>query len=323
MYNVSSSPHVKSPITTRAIMGDVIIALLPPAVFGIINFSNLFGIEYGVRSALLILITVAACVLSEFVFNKITKRASTLDDLSAIVTGMILALNLPCTFTYWKAALGGVFAIIIVKQLFGGLGQNFMNPALGARCFLVLSFAGNMTAFYPEMYKIVDGVSQATPLTAMKNGESVNLLSMFVGTHAGTIGETSIIALLIGALYLVINKIIDLRIPLTYIIVFSICIMFFNGKTDITFLLEHLCGGGLIFGAFFMATDYCTSPMTKSGRIIFGICLGVLTAIFRTYGNTAEGVSFAIIFCNLLVPLIEKITIPKAFGIVKVKKEGR
>ena len=219
--------------------------------------------------------------------------------------------------------LGGAFAIIIVKQLFGGLGQNFMNPALGARCFLVLSFAGNMTAFYPEMYRVVDGVSQATPLTALKAGENVDLLSMFIGTHAGTIGETSIIALLLGALYLVINKIIDLRIPMTYIVVFSICIMLFNGQTDITFLLKHLCGGGLIFGAFFMATDYSTSPMTKNGRILFGICLGVLTAIFRTFGNTAEGVSFAIIFCNLLVPLIEKITIPKAFGMVKEKKEGK
>ena len=262
-------------------------------------------------------------MISEYIFDLITKRPSTIGDLSAVVTGMILALNLPCTFPYWKAMLGGAFAIIIVKQLFGGLGQNFMNPALGARCFLVLSFAGNMTAFYPEMYRVVDGVSQATPLTALKAGENVDLLSMFIGTHAGTIGETSIIALLLGALYLVINKIIDLRIPITYIVVFSICIMLFNGQTDITFLLKHLCGGGLIFGAFFMATDYSTSPMTKNGRILFGICLGVLTAIFRTFGNTAEGVSFAIIFCNLLVPLIEKITIPKAFGMVKEKKEGK
>ena len=202
--------------------------------------------EYGIRSALLILLTVAACVISEYIFDLITKRPSTIGDLSAVVTGMILALNLPCTFPYWKAMLGGAFAIIIVKQLFGGLGQNFMNPALGARCFLVLSFAGNMTAFYPEMYRVVDGVSQATPLTALKAGENVDLLSMFIGTHAGTIGETSIIALLLGALYLVINKIIDLRIPITYIVVFSICIMLFNGQTDITFLLKHLCGGGLI-----------------------------------------------------------------------------
>ena len=237
---------------------------------------------------------------------------------------MILALNLPCTFPYWKAALGGVFAIIIVKQLFGGLGQNFMNPALGARCFLMLSFAGNMTAFYPTDVSGIDATSSATPLTALKNvGESSSsLLDMFIGNHAGTIGETSIIALLIGALYLVVKNVIDLRIPLTYIVVFAICIMLFNGKTDIDFLAMHLCGGGLIFGAFFMATDYTTSPITKKGRYIFGACLGILTAIFRTFGNTAEGVSYAIIFCNLLVPLIEKCTIPRAFGIVK-QKGGR
>ena len=196
-----------------------------------------------------------------------------------------------------------------------------MNPALGARCFLMLSFAGNMTAFYPTGVKGVDAATSATPLTALKNvGESSSsLLDMFIGNHAGTIGETSIIALLIGAIYLTVRKIIDLRIPLTYIVVFAICIMLFNKSTDINFLAMHLCGGGLIFGAFFMATDYATSPITKTGRYIFGICLGLLTAIFRTFGNTAEGVSYAIIFCNLLVPLIEKWTIPKAFGIAKQK----
>ena len=278
MYNVSSSPHVKAKVTTMSIMRDVIIALLPATIFGIYNSANLFGIKYGIHSALLIILTVITCVASEYIYNKITNNPVSIFDLSAVVTGMILALNLPCTFPYWKAALGGVFAIIIVKQLFGGLGQNFMNPALGARCF--------------------------------------------IGNHAGTIGETSIIALLIGALYLVVKKVIDLRIPLTYIVVFAICIMLFNGKTDIDFLAMHLCGGGLIFGAFFMATDYTTSPITKTGRYIFGACLGILTAIFRTFGNTAEGVSYAIIFCNLLVPLIEKCTIPRAFGIVK-QKGGR
>jgi RnfABCDGE-type electron transport complex D subunit len=324
MYNVSSSPHVKAKMTTQIIMRDVILALLPAAIFGIYNYSNLFGIKYGIHSALLIVYTIATCVISEFLFNKITKRKNTLNDLSAIVTGMILALNLPCTFPYWQAMLGGVFAIIVVKQLFGGLGQNFMNPALAARCFLVLSFAGTMTAFYPTGVKGVDAATSATPLTALKNvGESsATLLDMFIGNHSGTIGETSIIALLIGAIYLVVRKIIDLRIPLTYIAVFSICIMLFNGSTDLVFLAQHLCGGGLIFGAFFMATDYTTSPITKRGRYIFGVCLGVLTAIFRTFGANAEGVSFAIIFCNLLVPLIEKYTIPKAFGIVK-KKGGR
>ena len=321
MYNVSSSPHVKAKMTTSSIMRDVIIALLPATIFGIYNYSNLFGIKYGIHSALLILVTVITCVASEYIYNLITDSPVTIFDLSAVVTGMILALNLPCTFPYWKAALGGAFAIIIVKQLFGGLGQNFMNPALGARCFLMLSFAGNMTAFYPTDVSGVDAATSATPLTALKNiGESSSsLLDMFIGNHSGTIGETSIIALLIGALYLTVKKIIDLRIPLTYIAVFAICIMLFNGSTDINFLAMQLCGGGLIFGAFFMATDYSTSPITKKGRYIFGICLGLLTAIFRSFGNTAEGVSYAIIFCNLLVPLIEKWSIPKAFGVVKAK----
>lgn len=322
MYNVSSSPHTKAKMTTQSIMRDVIIALLPATIFGIYNYSTLFGIKYGIHSAFLILITVISCVASEYIYTTITDQKITIFDLSSVVTGMILALNLPCTFPYWMAALGGAFAIIIVKQLFGGLGQNFMNPALGARCFLMLSFAGSMTAFYPADVSGVDAATSATPLTALKNiGESSSsLIDMFLGNHSGTIGETSIIALLIGALYLTVRKIIDLRIPLTYIAVFAICILLFHGRWDTNFLLTHLCGGGLIFGAFFMATDYTTSPITKSGRYIFGICLGLLTAIFRTFGNTAEGVSYAIIFCNLLVPLIEKWSIPKAFGI---KKGGR
>ncbi len=324
MYHVSSSPHVKAKMTTQSIMRDVIIALLPTSIFGIYNYNHLFGIKYGIHSAILILITVITCVASEYIYEKITDMEVTIFDYSAVVTGMILALNLPATFPYWKAALGSAFAIIIVKQLFGGLGQNFMNPALGARCFLVLSFAGDMTAFYPTDVTRIDAATSATPLTALKNvGESsASLLDMFLGNHAGTIGETSIAALLLGALYLVIKKVIDLRIPLTYLAVFSVCIMLFSGNQDIQFLLTHLCGGGLIFGAFFMATDYTTSPITKRGRYIFGICLGVLTAVFRVFGNTAEGVSYAIIFCNLLVPLIEKWSVPRAFGVVK-RKGGR
>lgn len=322
MYYVSSSPHIKSKMTTRNIMLDVIIAMLPAAVFGIVNAGILFGGYYAFRSAMLIVVVCATCVLSEYIYEKVTNRKVTTEDLSAIVTGMILALNLPVTFPFWMAILGGVFAIIVVKMLFGGLGQNFMNPALGARCFLVLSFAGEITAFFPEKFQIVDGVSQATPLTAMKGGEAVDLMTMFIGNHAGTIGETSVIALLIGAAYLVCRKVIDLRISLTYIGVFAVCILLFGGNGfDMNFLAKHICGGGLIFGAFFMATDYTTSPITMKGRFVYGACLGVLTALLRTFGNTAEGVSFAIIFCNLLVPLIEKITIPKAFGMENLKKE--
>ncbi len=319
MYYVSSSPHTKAKLTTQRIMLDVVLAMIPAALFGIYNATNLFGTKYGIRTLLLIVATIASCLVSEWIFNKITKRENSLFDLSAVVTGMILALNLPCTFPFWKAILGGAFAIIIVKQLFGGLGQNFMNPALGARCFLALSFAADMTAFFPKGVVGVDAVSGATPLTALKNAgdTTTSIMDLFIGNYAGTIGETSVIALLVGVLYLVVRKIIDLRIPLTYIAVFAVCIMLFNKSTDVEFLARHIFGGGLVFGAFFMATDYTTSPITKRGRYIFGICLGVLTAIFRTFGANAEGVSFAIIFCNLLVPLIEKYTIPRAFGIVK------
>lgn len=327
MLNVSSHPHIKSNLSTRKIMALVILSLLPTSLFGIFNFTSLFGFKYGIRCILLIVITIASCVLSEFIFCKITKREITIGDLSAVVTGLILALNLPCTLPYWMAALGGVFAIVIVKMVFGGLGQNFMNPALGARCFLVLSFAGYMTKFYPTDVSKIDAMSSATPLTSIKatGTTDTSLFEMFIGHHSGTIGETSILALLIGALILVIFKVIDLRIPLTYIISFAIFIMLFNKSTDFIYLLQQLCGGGLIFGAFFMATDYTTSPMSKSGRIIYGICLGLLTAILRTFGASAEGVSFAIIICNLLVPIIEKFTVPRAFGIKrrKLKKEAK
>ncbi|MBR3644952.1 MAG: RnfABCDGE type electron transport complex subunit D [Lachnospiraceae bacterium] len=323
MYYVSSSPHVKSKITTQGIMLDVIIAMIPAAAFGVINNASMFGMQYGIRAALLIAVVVATCILTEFGYQTLTKRTVTTKDLSAVVTGMILALNLPVTLPFWMAILGGVFAILVVKQLFGGLGQNFMNPALGARCFLVLSFAGPMTAFFPKNSSTVDSVSSATPLTALKAGETPDLMTMFLGTHAGTIGETCVVALLAGGAYLLIKKIIDWRIPVVYIVTFTLCLAIFSGKgIDISFIARHLCGGGLVFGAFFMATDYTTSPITGKGKIIYGICLGIMTALLRVFGNTAEGVSFAIIFCNLLVPLIEKISIPKAFGLEN-EKGGR
>ena len=325
MFNVSSNPHVKDKITTQKVMLCVIIALMPTTLFGVYNYTSMFGLEYGLRTILLIVACVAVCVLSEYLFNKVTKRPNTVGDLSAVVTGMILALNLPVTLPLWMAMVGSAFAIVVVKMVFGGLGQNFMNPALGARCFLVLSFAGPMNNFFPDKWKVIDGVSSATPLTQIKTGVgNPSLLKMFIGQHSGTIGETSIAALLIGAIFLLVMKIIDLRIPLTYLVSFAIFIMLFNKSTDMTFLAKELCGGGLVFGAFFMATDYSTSPITKNGRIVYGICLGLLTAILRVFGSTAEGVSFAIIICNLLVPIIEKITFPKAFGITKkTSKEGK
>lgn len=326
MFNVSSNPHVKDRITTQKVMLYVIIALLPTTIFGIFNYTSLFGLKYGLRTIIMVVYCVAVCVVSEYLFNKITKRPNTVGDLSAVVTGMILALNLPVTLPFWMAMVGCAFAIIVVKMLFGGLGQNIMNPALGARCFLVLSFAGPMNKFFPTDVSKVDAVTSATPLTQIKTtGEtSTSLFNMFIGHHSGTIGETSIVALLIGAIFLLITKIIDFRIPFTYIISFAVFIMLFNQPTDLYYLGEQICGGGLVFGAFFMATDYSTSPITKNGKYVFGICLGLLTAILRTFGSTAEGVSFAIIICNLLVPIIEKITFPKAFGIKEnATKEGK
>lgn len=302
LLNVSSSPHVRSTLTTKKVMLYVIIALLPACFFGIYNF--------GFNAALLILVTTASCVATEYVFNLITKRKQSINDLSAVVTGILLALNYPSTLPWYLAIIGGMFAIFFVKMVFGGLGQNFMNPALGARCFMVISFAGYMTNF-----PVIDEVATATPLAMIKAGESYALFKMFIGTTSGTIGETSALAILIGALFLVATGIIDLTIPGTYILSFSAFILAFGGRGfDLTFLLAHILGGGLLLGAFFMATDYVTSPITTKGRVIYGIILGILTGLFRIYGQSAEGVSFAIIFSNLLVPLIDKISMPTPFG---------
>lgn len=310
LLNVSSSPHVREKDNTTKIMLCVIISLLPASLFGIFNF--------GYKALVLILITIASCVASEWIFEKIVHKKSTINDLSSVVTGLLLALNLPHTLPWWQAVLGGVFAIVVVKMLFGGLGQNFMNPALGARCFLLISFTGSMTSF------TYDGVTGATPLALLKSGESVDTMRMLLGTEAGTIGETSVIALLIGAIFLIMMGIIDLRIPGAYIVTFALFVLLFGGHGfDGNYLVAQLCGGGLMLGAFFMATDYVTSPITPAGKIIFGIILGILTGIFRIFGASAEGVSYAIIFGNLLVPLIERITVPRAFGIARKKGGDR
>ena len=308
LLNISSSPHVRDKSSTKSIMWDVFLALMPAAIFGIYNFSVK---PRNINAILLIVVCIATCVLTEYIWQKAMKLPLTVSDGSAAVTGLLLALNLSSTFPIWMAIIGSVFAIIIVKQLFGGLGQNFMNPALGARCFLMVSFAGQMTSF------TYDGVTGATPLAQIKMGTGTpKLLDMFLGTTGGTIGETSVVALLIGAAYLVARKVISLRIPVTYIVTFAIFAILF-GQHDIMYLAKELCGGGLILGAFFMATDYVTSPITPKGQIVFGIILGVLTGVFRIFGASAEGVSYAIIISNLLVPLIERVTIPVPFG-----KEG-
>lgn len=298
---VSSNPHIRSSVSTSSIMLAVIIALLPAAGFGIYNF--------GLDALIIICVTVATCVLTELVYEKLMKKKVTIGDFSAIVTGLLLALNLPSTVPWWICVIGGVFAILVVKMLFGGLGQNFMNPALGARCFLVISFTSIMTNFECDAY------SGATPLALLKEGSAVNIRDMVIGKIPGTIGETSMIALMIGACFLLLLGVIDLRVPGSYIVTFVIFIVLFGGQgLNFSYICAHLAGGGLMLGAFFMATDYVTRPVTKKGQYLFGILLGLLTGIFRIFGPSAEGVSYAIILGNLVVPLIEKITIPKPFG---------
>ena len=316
LYHVSSSPHVRAKDSTSRIMLYVIIALLPTSLFGIYNF--------GLKALLLILITIAACVATEWIFDKIVHKKNTIGDLSAVVTGLLLALNLPVSLPWWESVIGGVFAIAIVKCIFGGLGQNFMNPALGARCFLLIAFAADMTNFNVTRNG-VDVYTGATPLALIRESgiSAVNVRDMLVGNTAGTIGETSVIAILIGAIILILLGVIDLKIPGAYIITFAVFMFFFGAsRFDFSYVVAQLCGGGLMLGAFFMATDYVTSPITPKGKIIFGICCGLLTGIFRCFGANAEGVSFSIILSNILVPLIERFTVPRAFGQVKEAKKN-
>ena len=298
---VSSNPHIRANDSTDNIMLSVVIALMPATLFGVWNF--------GWYAAVIVFVCVLVAVLSEHIFCKICKKPTTIKDMSAVVTGLLLALNLPPHFPLWMAAVGSVFAIVVVKMLFGGLGQNFMNPALGARCFLMISFARYMTDFTCDAY------TGATPLAAMKAGESVNILDMVIGKTCGTIGETSMIAIVLGACFLIARGVIDLKIPGMYLLSFAAFITVFGGHGfDVSLICAHISGGGLMLGAFFMATDYVTRPITKGGQYLYGIILGILTGIFRLYGPGAEGVSYAIIIGNLLVPLIEKLTFPKAFG---------
>lgn len=300
LFKVSSNPHIRSRVATNGIMMSVIIALMPAAGFGIYNF--------GPRALAVIAVTIASTILTEYFFG-LYKKKLTITDLSAVVTGLLLALNLPVTIPLWMAALGGVFAILVVKMLFGGLGQNFMNPALAARCFLLISFPTAMTSFD------CDAFTGATPLAALKAGEAVNVLDMVVGRTGGTIGETSAIAILIGACLLILLGVIDLRIPGSYIVTFVLFVGLFGGHGfHPAYLAAQLSGGGLMLGAFFMATDYVTRPITIKGQYVFGIFLGLMTGILRIFGPGAEGVSYAIILGNLLVPLIERYTKPTAFG---------
>lgn len=309
---VTSSPHFRSERTVRKEMGDVIIALLPTFLVGVYFF--------GIRALLLTAISVLSCVIFEFITNKMMKREVTITDLSAVVTGMLLAFNIPVSLPIWQLVLGAFFAIVVCKQIFGGLGQNIVNPALGARAFLLASWPKAMSNFTLPTPKSMDiQASATTSATVLSGGNVPSLWDMFIGNMPGCIGEVSALALLIGAIYLLLRKVINLRIPLAYILTASVLLVLF--KKDLNQLPVQLLSGGLMLGAFFMATDYTTTPVTPRGEIIFGVGCGILTAIIRVFGGYPEGVSYSILLMNLCVPLIEKFTKPNVFGVKKVRKE--
>lgn len=307
---VNSSPHIRSEVTTQRLMQDVIIALIPAAFAGVYFF--------GLRAALLIAVTVISSVGSEFLIRKALKRDNTIKDLSAAVTGLILALNLPPELPLWMAVIGSFFAIVIVKQLFGGLGYNFLNPALAARAFLIVSYGARMTTWKPPLTYAadVDVLSYATPLGALKEGgELPGLIDMFLGNIGGSLGETSALALIIGGIYLIARGVISWHIPVIYIGTVGLLAWIigpdgvFTGNP-----FFHILAGGLMLGAIFMATDYTTSPMTKKGTVIYAVGCGILTMLFRLFTNMPEGVSYAILLMNVSVPMIDRYTKPARFG---------
>ncbi len=311
---VSASPHVRTKDTTRGIMLDVIIALIPALVAAVVIF--------GPRVLAVTATTVISAVLSEFVARKVMKRHNTIGDLSAVVTGLILAFNLPVSIPLWLAAVGSFVAIVIVKQMFGGIGQNFANPAIVARIFLLISSGQAMGNWVVPLSWKTQAVTGATPLAVIggESGEALpSLMDMFLGVRGGCLGETCSLALVIGGIYLIARKVISPKIPLAFIGTVAV-VMLIAGKFDFEFLAYQLMGGGLLLGAFFMATDYSTSPIKSNAKIVFGIGCGLLTCVIRLFAALPEGVSFAILIMNLLVPHIETIMAPKPFGTVKEKK---
>lgn len=309
-FIMSSSPHLHTNSTTQKIMLDVIIALLPAAAVGVFFF--------GINAAIVLVTAVAAAVASEWAFEKITKKRNTTGDWSAVVTGLLIALNMPPRIPLWMVVIGSAFAIIIVKQMFGGLGKNFVNPALAARCFMLIAWTGAMTTFCEPLS---DAVSSATPLAVMKDGAAGVLPSLWqclLGFKAGTIGEVSAIALIVGFVYLLARRVVSIKIPAAYIVSFAVLTLLFGKNAfDAEYLAYQLLTGGLLLGAFFMATDYTTTPTTSKGMIIFGIGCGVLTFLIRRFGGYPEGVSFSILLMNLASPLIERFTVPTSFGNIK------
>ncbi len=316
--NVSASPHIKSPKTTTGIMLDVIIALVPALIASFFLF--------GPKALAVTVVCVATCVLSEFLSRKVMKKDNTISDLSAVVTGLLLAFNLPSTIPLWMAAVGSVISIVVVKQFFGGIGQNFVNPALAGRIILLTSFPTAMATWTKPLTWQTQAVTTASPLAQMYNdaGEftSENLptiTDMLIGNRAGCLGEVCAIGLIFGGIYLVIRKVISPVIPLVFVGTVGVFMAVYSGF-DMQFVSYQLLSGGLLIGAIFMATDYTTSPIGVKGKMIFAIGCGLVTSLIRIFGNLPEGVSFAILLMNILTPHIERLTTPKPFGTVKEKK---
>lgn len=300
-YFVSLAPHIRSNDTVQRIMLDVLIALVPAAIASVYFF--------GLYSLAIMAVSVGACVLSEYVFQKLMKKPIQIKDLSAVVTGILLAFNVPAGAPLWMVAFGGIFAIIIVKECFGGIGGNFMNPALAARVMLMASWPQQMTAYVQP-----DGMTGATPLQILKEGGGnlPSLMDMLTGNIGGVIGETCAIALILGGIYLLVRKVIDWKTPVIYIVSTAIFLLLFGVKVDL--LAYEVLGGGLLLGAIFMATDYSSSPMNAKGKIIFALGAGLITAVIRAKGGMPEGVSYSILLMNVCTPLIDKFTVGEAYG---------
>ena len=323
----TSNPHIRGSETTRSIMLDVIIAMLPALAFAIFNF--------GLRALTLTAVSVVGCVFWEWLYRKLMKKPQSIGDLSSVVTGMLLAFVCPVQMPYWMILIGDFFAIIVVKQLFGGIGKNFLNPALAGRAVLLASYAGTMTSWVdpaagkaPIIGSVADVVTTATPLAVMKTGDfaaltdTYNVGNMFIGQIPGSLGEVSALALLIGGAYLIWRKVINWQTPVSYIATVAVLTFLFPKQgSGLEWMLYSVFGGGLFLGAFFMATDYATSPVTKKGQLIFGIGCGLFTVLIRYFGSYNEGVCYSIMVMNLLVALIDKYTKPTRFGVVKSDKK--
>ncbi|MBE6700584.1 MAG: RnfABCDGE type electron transport complex subunit D [Ruminococcaceae bacterium] len=318
LLKVSASPHIRHEDTTRVLMSDVILAMIPLFIWGAYIF--------GPRVITVTAISVISCVLFEYIFNLIVKKPCTVGDMSAVVSGMLLAFNLPATIPLWIPVIGALFAMVIVKGIFGGIGKNIMNPVLAARVFLFASWPGHMTNYSEPLVRLsffdkiteADAVSSATSLTVLKGGElpDVSVFDMFIGNMAGCIGEISALLIIAGGIYLLVRKVITWHIPVSFVLTVALITFVFapDNVSSLNFMLSEILSGGLMIGAFFMATDYVTSPVTPLGRIIYGIGCGALTVFIRFFGGYPEGVSFAILIMNLFVWYLDRATKPTKFG---------